>query len=62
MRTALNERLDLHNPAVDEGLARHGGCGALHLATGRRCVLPDRHGGSCRFELGPAEGDVKAAR
>lgn len=62
MRAALHERLDLHNAAVDDALARRGGCGALHLASGRRCVLPNRHSGSCHFEHEPVEGDVKAVR
>lgn len=43
------QRQDLHNTAVDEGAARKGACGELHLQTGRTCTLPYGHGGSCDF-------------
>jgi hypothetical protein len=43
------ERLDLHNPAVDEDVARHGACGEVHLPTGRTCTLEVGHDGSCDF-------------
>lgn len=43
-------RLDLHNVSVDDELAvKLGCCGQIHLATGRRCTLPQHHAGSCRF-------------
>jgi hypothetical protein len=44
-----DERQDLHNPAVDEDVARHGACGEVHLQTGRTCTLEAGHAGSCDF-------------
>lgn len=43
------ERLGLHNPAVHQAIAATHRCGMTHLATGRVCVLPERHGGGCEF-------------
>ena len=37
------------NASVDEALAEVGGCGQVHLPTGRTCVRPDRHPGGCDF-------------
>ncbi len=42
--------LERHNSSVDEQVADAGVCGQLHLPTGRTCVLPASHRGSCRFE------------
>jgi len=44
-----NDRQELHNASVDEEVAKGGGCGQIHLATGLTCTLEQRHGGSCRF-------------
>jgi hypothetical protein len=46
-------RFDLHNASVDEHVAQAGLCGFMHLPTGRTCVLPARHPGSCAFEPHP---------
>lgn len=45
-------RSDLHNTSVNSAAAAAGYCGALHLPTGRVCLLPHRHSGSCRLQLG----------
>jgi hypothetical protein len=42
-------RTDLHNSEIDDDAAYAGLCGMTHLATGRCCLLPARHIGSCRF-------------
>ena len=49
MSTQSRDRLSIHNPSVDETLARAGACGQTHLPTGRACVLPHGHAGSCVF-------------
>jgi hypothetical protein len=46
-------RSDIHNASVDEGVAEAGLCGFTHLPSGRTCVLPARHPGSCSFEPHP---------
>ncbi len=43
------ERTDSHNASVNKELAEAGLCGMTHLATGRVCVRPARHSGSCDF-------------
>jgi hypothetical protein len=48
------ERLDLRSLHVREDVARTGRCGNVHLATGRTCILPERHPGSCDF-VGPED-------
>ncbi len=48
-RPRSEPRLDLHNTAVDQDLAREGRCGQVHLPTGGTCPLPARHRGSCSF-------------
>jgi hypothetical protein len=50
----MTKRIDTHHPSVAEELAQAGACGQIHLATGRICVLPTQHNGSCRF-LAPAD-------
>jgi len=40
---------ELHNVSVDEEVARAGGCGQVHLPTGRTCILEHGHQGSCHF-------------
>ena len=49
-----DERLDLRSVHVREDVARSGRCGNVHLATGRTCILPERHQGSCHF-VGPED-------
>jgi hypothetical protein len=44
-----DQRQDLHNPAVDEVVARAGACGEVHLPTGRTCTREYGHDGSCDF-------------
>lgn len=50
--TAMQARRDLHNSSVNFAAAAAGYCGALHLASGRVCLLPHRHHGPCRFQNG----------
>lgn len=38
-----------HNPAINTAAAAAHRCGMTHLATGRVCLLPERHPGSCDF-------------
>ncbi|GAA1255658.1 hypothetical protein [Arthrobacter pascens] len=49
-----DERPDLRSVHVREDVARSGRCGNVHLATGRTCILPERHHGSCHF-VGPED-------
>jgi hypothetical protein len=46
-------RSDIHNVSVDEHVASAGLCGFTHLPSGRTCVLPARHPGSCSFQPHP---------
>ena len=39
----------MHNASVDEDAARMGACAQVHLPTGRMCILPRSHRGSCNF-------------
>ena len=39
----------MHNASVDEVAARQGACAQVHLPTGRMCLLPHGHRGSCHF-------------
>ena len=43
------ERLDLHNASISGRAARFQLCGMLDLRSGRVCLLPAHHRGSCRF-------------
>jgi hypothetical protein len=43
-------RSDSHNASVDQAVAAAGLCGFMHLPSGRTCVLPARHPGSCSFQ------------
>lgn len=54
MPTDDSERVS-HNIDTDENLAAAGRCGALHLPSGRACILPARHPGGCHFEPRPKE-------
>jgi hypothetical protein len=49
MSIPFQDRPAVHNPSVDESLALRGACGQTHLPTGRACVLPYGHTGSCEF-------------
>jgi hypothetical protein len=49
MEIPQQDRPAVHNPSVDESLALRGACGQTHLPTGRTCVLPRGHTGSCEF-------------
>jgi hypothetical protein len=40
---------EVHNASVDAKAARQGGCGQVHLQTGRMCTLRHGHQGSCEF-------------
>ena len=40
---------EMHNASVDEFAARKGACAQVHLPTGRMCILPHGHQGSCDF-------------
>ena len=44
-----DDRQDLHNAAVSEEAAAAGGCGQVHLPTGRTCTLEVGHAASCGF-------------
>lgn len=54
-----DDRLDLHNAAVDTRMAGSHLCGTFDLRTGRTCIKPVRHHGSCRFV--PADSALEAA-
>jgi hypothetical protein len=43
------ERLDLHNPSIDQSAAAAGHCGTTDLATGRICQSPAGHADGCDF-------------
>jgi hypothetical protein len=49
MSLSPQDRPAVHNPSVDEWFALRGACGQTHLPTGRTCVLPRGHSGSCEF-------------
>jgi hypothetical protein len=53
------ERPDLRSFHVREDVALAGHCGNVHLATGRTCILPERHQGSCDF-VGPDDASAVA--
>ena len=40
---------EVHNSAVNEAAALLGGCGQVHLQSGRMCALQNGHEGSCDF-------------
>jgi len=48
------DRLEIHNIEVDEVVAAQHLCGTVHLASGRVCLLPERHRGGCQFTARPA--------
>ncbi|MDQ3764213.1 MAG: hypothetical protein M3460_22320 [Actinomycetota bacterium] len=49
MKNDPDIRLDVHNRSVDESVAQAHLCGMTDLRTGRTCILPARHPGSCDF-------------
>jgi len=49
MSIPMQDRPWVHNPSVDETFALLGACGQTHLPTGRTCVMPRGHRGSCVF-------------
>ncbi|MEO6714592.1 MAG: hypothetical protein ABIM89_14320 [Mycobacteriales bacterium] len=49
-----------HNASADEEIIDKGACGQKHLATGRACIRPTRHDGSCDFRS-PSEVQAVAA-
>lgn len=46
---AESEPPSLHNSHVDQDTAERHLCGNVHLASGRECLLPERHQGGCAF-------------
>src|SRR4051794_26385862 len=40
---------DISSTHVREDVAKAGRCANVHLPTGRTCILPKRHRGSCDF-------------
>jgi hypothetical protein len=48
-RRATTSTPEMHNASVDEVAARKGACAQVHLPTGRMCILPHGHQGSCDF-------------
>ena len=47
------ERIDLHNATIDEGSVAAGGCGMIHLPTGRICRAGAGHADGCDFVTAP---------
>lgn len=43
-------RAEGHNSQINTAAAQAHRCGMTHLATGRICLLPERHPGSCDFQ------------
>ncbi|HEY0166518.1 MAG TPA: hypothetical protein VGB75_05690 [Jatrophihabitans sp.] len=43
-------RAESHNSQINTAAAQAHRCGMTHLATGRICLLPERHPGSCDFQ------------
>jgi hypothetical protein len=50
----------VHNSAIDEAAALQGGCGQVHLPSGRMCTLRNGHARSCEFSP-PDEVDAVLA-
>lgn len=49
-----------HNSEINTTAAMAHRCGMTHLASGRLCLLPERHPGSCDF-VEPADVEAKIA-
>lgn len=43
-------RAESHNSQINTAAAQAHRCGMTHLASGRICLLPERHPGSCDFQ------------
>ncbi|MEO6500999.1 MAG: hypothetical protein ABIQ09_03720 [Jatrophihabitantaceae bacterium] len=43
-------RVESHNTQINTAAAQAHRCGMTHLASGRICLLPERHPGSCDFQ------------
>lgn len=43
-------REESHNTQINTAAAQAHRCGMTHLASGRICLLPERHSGSCDFQ------------
>jgi hypothetical protein len=52
-------REESHNTQINTAAAQAHRCGMTHLATGRICLLPERHAGSCDFRH--QQNDIQAA-
>jgi hypothetical protein len=48
-----DDRLDVHNAAIDTEIAGAHLCAMTDLRTGRTCVKPVRHEGPCEFVSKP---------
>ena len=51
-------RDESHNTQINTAAAQAHRCGMTHLATGRVCLLPERHSGSCDFQY--RQNDVES--
>jgi hypothetical protein len=51
----------MHNASIDEDAAKEGGCGRVHLPTGRTCNLVAGHPASCDF-VAAGEADTSLAQ
>jgi hypothetical protein len=49
MEREPDDRLDVHNVAVDTSAANAHLCGMTDLRTGRTCVAPVHHDGTCQW-------------
>lgn len=49
MEIEPDNRLDVHNVAVDTTVANAHLCGMTDLQTGRTCIAPVHHDGSCQW-------------
>jgi hypothetical protein len=47
-----------HNSEINTAAAQAHRCGMTHLASGRICLLPERHSGSCDFTW--QQNDIEA--
>jgi hypothetical protein len=52
-------RAESHNSQINTAAAQAHRCGMTHLASGRICLLPERHPGSCDFRQ--RQNDVRLA-
>jgi hypothetical protein len=46
---ATQARDESHNSEINTAAAGAHRCGMTHLASGRLCLLPERHAGGCDF-------------